>query len=368
MAYALNSQGLLANPATVERSEPCHCLECGEKVDLRRGDVRVAHFAHQKGSRCAGESVQHLAAKQRLKEFFEQHLGSDLILQWRLRCPGTFYRHIDRESIRTKKYSCSRGAMLVQGYQVPRYDRVVLEYSQGNCRADVALLDGEQVVFWLEVFFSHRVDDLKATRLTAPWAEMKAEDVLKDPMTLSLLGWQGAGRCPECTVRQKSHQHHMDEQEEKIQALLLKRRQEREKQLKWEQEQHEQEKARQQNLKRVFAFAGFYFREHGVDLQWHSDTLFVAMRCQKCRRAVVFFDLHDQIPHVHLLSKLLVCPPGNRNQKVSHQRNHVNRCPHCGSWHGRKMMDEVQEDEDHCFAFYGSEFLGFLAEEGNTDL
>lgn len=69
--YAADAAGRLVNPATTEQGGRFACLECHEPVSLRRehlrqGRVDVAHFAHQPGSTCAGESVLHLAAKMRL--------------------------------------------------------------------------------------------------------------------------------------------------------------------------------------------------------------------------------------------------------------------------------------------------------------
>lgn len=49
-----------------------HCSLCGGAVILKRGRVKVAHFAHQPGAECdyAGESVPHLLAKRVLADQF----------------------------------------------------------------------------------------------------------------------------------------------------------------------------------------------------------------------------------------------------------------------------------------------------------
>ncbi|WP_104990678.1 competence protein CoiA family protein [Deinococcus sp. NW-56] len=71
--YAIDAGGLLADPETYAGTGPFSCLECHEPVSLRRAHQRRgrpvgAHFSHQPGSTCAGESVMHLAAKMRLAE------------------------------------------------------------------------------------------------------------------------------------------------------------------------------------------------------------------------------------------------------------------------------------------------------------
>lgn len=58
---------IFANNADLRRQYYCPC--CGERVILRHGPCKVAHFAHQKGSNCGfseGETSEHLRGKQQL--------------------------------------------------------------------------------------------------------------------------------------------------------------------------------------------------------------------------------------------------------------------------------------------------------------
>lgn len=52
--------------ATVDRRAPYICPGCGSSVILRRGQVRIAHFAHRPGVGCdyaVGETLAHMTAK-----------------------------------------------------------------------------------------------------------------------------------------------------------------------------------------------------------------------------------------------------------------------------------------------------------------
>lgn len=58
---------ILANDADLHWQYYCPC--CGERVILRHGSYKIAHFAHQKGSNCGfseGETREHLRGKRQL--------------------------------------------------------------------------------------------------------------------------------------------------------------------------------------------------------------------------------------------------------------------------------------------------------------
>jgi len=65
-AYDTHNDSILAKEAHKE-SGPYHCLECSEEVFLKRGSVKIAHFAHFPNSLCpyAGEpeSILHSNVK-----------------------------------------------------------------------------------------------------------------------------------------------------------------------------------------------------------------------------------------------------------------------------------------------------------------
>ncbi|MBD7907345.1 hypothetical protein H9659_03200 [Sporosarcina sp. Sa3CUA8] len=54
-----------------------HCPQCGERVLLKVGSIRIPHFAHEADSSCSanfseGESIPHLQGKQVLHSFFQR--------------------------------------------------------------------------------------------------------------------------------------------------------------------------------------------------------------------------------------------------------------------------------------------------------
>lgn len=65
MEYALSVDGTLGRATTAPKGPVAEyrCLDCGERLKLRRGDVRAPHFSHLSESGCSGEGVIHHAAK-----------------------------------------------------------------------------------------------------------------------------------------------------------------------------------------------------------------------------------------------------------------------------------------------------------------
>ena len=61
--YALTENKKPVSPQTAEKGQRFLCPECDTDVILRKGDVRVHHFAHKPDTRCSGESVIHKTAK-----------------------------------------------------------------------------------------------------------------------------------------------------------------------------------------------------------------------------------------------------------------------------------------------------------------
>jgi hypothetical protein len=66
----LNSQRVTAAAAPINQDYRCPDSGCGARVIVKRGTIRIAHFAHQPGSTChlAGESLAHMSAKLHIAE------------------------------------------------------------------------------------------------------------------------------------------------------------------------------------------------------------------------------------------------------------------------------------------------------------
>ncbi|WP_345387382.1 competence protein CoiA family protein [Deinococcus aquaticus] len=167
--YAADAQGALVDPALVMGRGAFFCLECHEPVShrrehLRQGRTVVAHFSHQSGSSCVGESVLHIAAKMRLLEALT------------LRERPFMIRRV-----------CQRLACEVtqdEPWELPPFEIAEAERVLGTYRLDVAALNEGVVSVGFEVYVSHRVDTVKAANLTVPWLELQADATARDPYVL----------------------------------------------------------------------------------------------------------------------------------------------------------------------------------------
>ncbi len=68
----LNGQTVIAKYC--ERGEDYKCPHCGQPLTLRRGSVRIAHFAHKKGSVCpySTETEAHMQTKMDVYTYFKE--------------------------------------------------------------------------------------------------------------------------------------------------------------------------------------------------------------------------------------------------------------------------------------------------------
>lgn len=71
--YALDHSGNVAGADVADRNESFTCIGCGERMVLRRGKIKVAHFGHWPGvESCGGETVLHKMAKAAIKYGIER--------------------------------------------------------------------------------------------------------------------------------------------------------------------------------------------------------------------------------------------------------------------------------------------------------
>lgn len=151
--FALDGASQVVSPYTAPRGALYACLHCHERVTLRRGQVRVPHFAHRPDSQCTAscESLEHSAFKKLLAQGLRQHRKFTA----QLRCPAC--QHDQRTT-----YNLAPGTTVEE------------EVALQNYRADVALLRGEEVIFAFEVYVTHEVSGEKALGLQVPWLEVAA--------------------------------------------------------------------------------------------------------------------------------------------------------------------------------------------------
>jgi predicted RNA-binding Zn-ribbon protein involved in translation (DUF1610 family) len=167
-------------PGEAERTMEFVCIECGEKVILKRGDIRRPHFAHYHNSShnsCTyytrpSESQIHKDAKHKLALFLRQRRAVNILWQ----CPNKDIKsskRINWDSTCYEDNRCKGSGITKVRYQED--DRVVVEYRdpEGRFVADVALLNGKRVKYIFE--FKHTHSTTEGTR-PEPWFEIKAGD------------------------------------------------------------------------------------------------------------------------------------------------------------------------------------------------
>ena len=198
--YALTLDGVLVDPATaVKRDRGYRCLVCGDFVHLRSGKIRAAYFAHYPNgeSTCSTESVEHQAAKHHLASLLRGGTRSFLL---GLPCIGF-------EDSEEKHHPCHK--RIQTPLAVPAFDDVSVEVPFGPYVLDAAATRDGQVVFGMEVYFSHEVDEGKHEYLMLsglPWFEAGSGTVLANDVPLrALRSVFGDAQCESCRSGAERH-------------------------------------------------------------------------------------------------------------------------------------------------------------------
>ena len=186
---AFSAAGSLVRPSEAREGEHYRCPGCGADVLLRSGELRRPHFAHRGGDGCSSESTLHRAAKHQLLR---------VISEWK---DGVGPRPC--VSRPCPKYLCDGG--IVQDIPDDVTHAAAEVRLDGGLIADVVLFRGEEVAAAIEILVTHRVGPEKAVRLSVPWMELRAEQVLDRPYwwVLAQDGLQPF-ECPTCTKRDES--------------------------------------------------------------------------------------------------------------------------------------------------------------------
>lgn len=210
VTYAVTLKGTLAYPATSRDLDYGYrCPECSGFVHLRKGLKVTAHFAHYpgEGGTCTGESVEHKAAKLRLKELIDSGRRA---FELQVGCPG----HVNAGG---EEVPCPGRNLRVLSMSVPAFDEASIEKPLPPYVLDVALVRGEHVVMGLEVFVTHGVEAGKRAWLTAsglPWFEVDAAHVLERSMPWKAIsGSVGLVQCEDCRERAEAVERRRREEE-----------------------------------------------------------------------------------------------------------------------------------------------------------
>ncbi|HBO27780.1 competence protein CoiA family protein [Culturomica sp.] len=143
---ALDENGLLIFIDDAEKKNEYFCPSCGQKFILRKSGKtgkghRRPHFAHNElQPNCTPEGVLHSSFKKLTIEFLEKYISENkpLKLTWNCRfCDGSY-----------------SGNLLAKAKTVKE------EYTVGNCRPDIALLDKSgNVIAAIEIVVTHKPEE-----------------------------------------------------------------------------------------------------------------------------------------------------------------------------------------------------------------
>ena len=138
-----------------------YCTVCQEEVVLKLGRKYAKHYAHKPNSKCVirrGETALHLNTKMHI--YMQMLNGTTVTIK--KNCTG----------------SCSANKTITW---VTNWDHVEVEYSVDSIRPDIALLKKGKVIGAVEIFNTHRVNEIKEKKLNKlklPWIEIRATEDL----------------------------------------------------------------------------------------------------------------------------------------------------------------------------------------------
>ena len=166
------STGLYTHPAQAVKGKKYQCLDCGQDLSFKKGDINIAHFAHKSGSDCTfldkpSETQLHKLGKQIIQQILKKKIPLK----------------INRK--------CSTCQNIIDEYEIPEISNdsnIVLEYRfiyQNNDKiADVAYLDKGDIVCLFEICFTNKTEE---SNRPEPWFEFDAKSLSNISLTSSTI-------------------------------------------------------------------------------------------------------------------------------------------------------------------------------------
>ena len=212
--------GRHVTPDDVERGDKdLTCLGCNNRMLVRKGQIKVHHFAHYPDfeGTCNGETALHLAAKQAIHDGFNDAKASSQKYLLVCMCLGCFHYY---------NYDLTDQA-----------DRVVLEQSLAgsNIRPDVTFLTGDgKPLITVEVVVSHSPEPEtleEYARLEIPTFEVKPTwDAIKQFRTMHIAASHHLSdsfkisidelTCSYCRKQKEEHEKALEAQEKAVQRAV----------------------------------------------------------------------------------------------------------------------------------------------------
>jgi len=161
--FAFDDEEQIHTPENAEKGRTYFCPACREPVILKQGEIKTAHFAHKVSESCNQESIIHKTAKLLVQKAVEA---------WKA----------GKSESPTLLRKCQICGKSVNQTLPEKIESATLEYklSDGSI-VDVALLVEGVPQAAVEIRATHAVDDIKAKRLSVPFIELDANEVIQNP-------------------------------------------------------------------------------------------------------------------------------------------------------------------------------------------
>lgn len=181
--YGIDENAEIVQARDATAGNDYSCPGCAGPLVLRAGSIKMRHFAHKVDTACDGESLQHITAKLLVAKAIREHATADQRIA--LRCTCSECRKPFATELPRNAFSAS-----------------IVEAPVGEFICDVVAVKGDHQVLAVEILQHHAVDEDKGRKLELPWIELKADEVLENP-----LHWRPVqarlkpSLCPECKAK-----------------------------------------------------------------------------------------------------------------------------------------------------------------------
>jgi hypothetical protein len=161
--YGIDPEDNIVHAQDAVPGVPYSCPNCAAPLVLRAGAVKTHHFAHKADTACDGETLAHITAKLLIAKVIREYsmAASPILLQ----CSCEECRTLFDMALPLDAFSSSQ-----------------VEVPVGKFVCDVVAYKADAAVLAVEILMSHAVGEDKGEALELPWIELKASDVLEDPM------------------------------------------------------------------------------------------------------------------------------------------------------------------------------------------
>jgi len=182
---ALNNQNRLCTPQQATKEHDYICPSCQERVILRQGEIKTAHFAHKVSEVCNQETILHKAAK---------HLIVQTISDWKS----------GQGDVPILQKVCEVCENTIRQPLPDKVESTMLEHRMDEgFIVDVALVVKGIPTAAVEIRVTHAVDEKKAESISIPFIEIDAHKVIENPYVFVSIRDSFNWRCHKCENAEK---------------------------------------------------------------------------------------------------------------------------------------------------------------------